>query len=80
MPVNQSGIEVSFKSTRNDLAQAIVTVNCRHHTDERTVIVPLTGDMSFDQMKLFALKSALDQIDEVAGLLRSEISNRETQG
>lgn len=74
-----SSATVSDITVHETTADAIVTVAAGSRTERKPVTFPYNEKMTMEQVKTKALKAALEEVDEMAAVLRSEISDREAR-
>jgi predicted amino acid racemase len=76
--LSQQKVEVSIESMSGGAAIAEVSITIGSETETRRVTVGLQSSMTVDQIERAALREAEQELEQQAALLRSEISNRES--
>ena len=74
---NSSGVTVTRLVAQDFYAEATVEVTAGSRTESRAVVFAYHDKMTMEQLKTSALKTAKDELDRMAAVLGSEVSNRE---
>jgi len=79
LPSDRQSVQVEITSFGGHVASATITLSDHDHQRSEQVSFDYTENMTAGQMEFAALKKALTGLDELAGRLRSEISDREAK-